>query len=373
MIHLLLHVVALTGTVLLLAKLLPGVRITSTRSAVVVALVFAIIGSLIGALIGGTLIILGILEGFAGYSLPDDLLSGTGLRIISAILLSVPVIGTWAHFAVFNGDYHGISDELLVAGVAGPDGERKTVPVAPGIPESLVQNVLVVDYEDPNCIDILRANADRLAAVIVEPVPSRRPDFQPREVIARVRELTAEKGIALIFDEMLTGFRLHPRGAQGYYGIDADIVAYGKILSGGLPMAAVAGKAEYLDAFDGGAWRFGDDSFPERRVTFFGGTFVRHPVSMAASIAVLDRLREEGPGLQEGISARAEELTDRLNGLFGRTGAPMRLSRAGSMLHLGFQDESPLCRLILSTLHHHGRESPGGYQSFCCRRPCRLQ
>ena len=99
----------------------------------------------------------------------------------------------------------------------------------------------------------------------------------------------------LIFDEMVTGFRLHPRGAQAWFGVHADLVTYGKLIGGGLPMALVAGKAAFMDAFDGGPWTFGDDSAPEANLTFFAGTFVKHPLALATSSAVLARLKEAGP------------------------------------------------------------------------------
>ncbi len=144
-----------------------------------------------------------------------------------------------------------------------------------------------------------------LAAVLVEPVQSRHPDLQPGEFLRELRKMTEKAGTALIFDEVITGFRVHPGGAQALFGIAADLATYGKVLGGGLPLGVVAGKRAFMDALDGGAWRFGDDSFPETGVTFFAGTFVRHPLAMAAA-----RGRAPSP---EG----------------GRTGAPGRAQREG--------------------------------------------
>ena len=107
-----------------------------------------------------------------------------------------------------------------------------------------------------------------------------------------------ESDTALIFDEVVTGFRCHPGGAQALFGVRADIATYGKVIGGGLPIGVVAGSAKYLDALDGGTWHYGDESVPEVGVTFFAGTFVRHPLALAAARAVLLRLKEEGPELQ---------------------------------------------------------------------------
>src|SRR5204862_5969408 len=133
---------------------------------------------------------------------------------------------------------------------------------------------------------------------------SRRPDLQPREFLHGLRALTAERDIALIFDEVITGFRCHPGGAQAHFGIKADIATYGKVVGGGLPIGAIAGRAEYMDAFDGGGWQFGDDSYPTAGVTFFAGTFVRHPLALAAAKAVLLHLKENGVALQNELAAR---------------------------------------------------------------------
>ena len=132
-------------------------------------------------------------------------------------------------------------------------------------------------------MDVIREHANELAAVIVEPVQSRRPDIQPREFLQALRAITKESGSAFILDEVITGFRSHPGGAQAWFGVRADIATYGKVVSGGMPIGVIAGRSEYMDSFDGGGWRFGDDSQPEAGVTFFAGTFVRHPLTMAAA------------------------------------------------------------------------------------------
>src|SRR6185437_12649312 len=102
------------------------------------------------------------------------------------------------------------------------------------------------------------------------------------EFLHSLRDLTRQLGVILIFDEVVTGFRCHPRGAQGWFGVDADIATYGKTLGGGMPIGVVAGKASHLDCVDGGQWQYGDDSFPEKEQTVVAGTFSKHPLAMAA-------------------------------------------------------------------------------------------
>ena len=113
-----------------------------------------------------------------------------------------------------------------------------------------------------------------------------------------------------MFDEVVTGFRCHPRGAQAVFGIDADLVTYGKVMGGGMPIGALAGRKKYMDALDGGAWQYGDDSGPEASVTFFAGTFVRHPLVLAAARAVLTELKARGRRCRR-ISDRRAELDGR--------------------------------------------------------------
>ena len=128
-----------------------------------------------------------------------------------------------------------------------------------------------------------RNDSRELAAVLVEPVQSRHPELQPREFLHELRTLTLESGMLLIFDEMITGFRIAPGGAQEWFGVRADVATYGKILGGGVPVAAVAGRRDILDGIDGGTWEYGDASFPAAEVTFFAGTFCCNPLAMASA------------------------------------------------------------------------------------------
>ncbi|WP_251054936.1 MupA/Atu3671 family FMN-dependent luciferase-like monooxygenase [Streptomyces sp. ISL-66] len=229
---------------------------------------------------------------------------------------------------MFRGSYHGHIDSVL--GRPGPDSGR-AVPVTRGIPDSAVAELLVLEYGSQEALETIEALGDTIAAVIVEPVQCRNPGLRPVEFLRTLRELTRRRGIVLLFDEMLTGLRPHPRGAQHHYGVVPDLATYGKALGSGFPIGAIAGRADILDGVDGGFWRYGDDSRPEVETTFFGGTYMQHPLSMAAAKAVLTHLTAEGPGLQERLNARTGAFADDLNAFFRDEEFPLELAHFGSM------------------------------------------
>ncbi|MFE6891461.1 MupA/Atu3671 family FMN-dependent luciferase-like monooxygenase [Streptomyces sp. NPDC057694] len=229
---------------------------------------------------------------------------------------------------MFRGSYHGHID--LVLGRPGPDGGR-AVPVSRGIPASAVADLLVLEYGSQEALDTIDALGDSIATVIVEPVQCRNPGLRPVEFLRSLRELTRRRGIVLLFDEMLTGLRPHPRGAQHHFGVVPDLATYGKALGSGFPVGAIAGRADLLDGVDGGFWRYGDDSGPGAETTFFGGTYLQHPLSMAAAKAVLTHLTAEGPALQERLNARTDALADDLNTFFRDEEFPLEMAHFGSM------------------------------------------
>lgn len=253
----------------------------------------------------------------------------------------------------FAGDYHGMFDEVLVKGFK-KDGMPQAVPAAPGIPREKAANVVVLEYGVPESLEWIRKNADDLAAVLVEPVQSRHPNLQPIEFLKELRTITQESDTCLIFDEVVTGFRVHPGGCQALFDIRADLATYGKVLAGGMPIGVLAGKAKYMDALDGGMWRFGDDSYPEVGVTFFAGTFVRHPLAMAACAAVLQHLKREGSALQERLSKRAEELVKRLNTLLEKNQVPTHIENFASIFYFSFPTDFRFGCLFYYSLREKG-------------------
>ncbi len=247
--------------------------------------------------------------------------SGTE-AVMTALRLARAATGR-GKIVLFAGSYHGHSDGVLAAATA--------MPSSAGVNDSAVSDVVVLEYGAAQSLDWIAAHAGELAAVLVEPVQSRNPDLQPREFLQRLRALTAQTGTVLVFDEVLTGFRVHPGGAQALFGVQADIAAYGKVIGGGLPIGVVAGRASLLDGIDGGAWDYGDASHPRANTVFFAGTFNKNHLGMAAACAVLRHLKAEGPALQEALNARTAELTRTLNGYFTAHGLPLHVARFGSL------------------------------------------
>ncbi|MEW5983050.1 MAG: amino acid adenylation domain-containing protein [Acidobacteriota bacterium] len=236
----------------------------------------------------------------------------------------------------FEGSYHGHFDGTLGAAGGGP-AEPHGVPMVSGVTPNLVADLVVLPYGEPASLEVIRARAPELAAVLVEPVQSRRPDFRPTEFLRELRQLTSELGIVLVFDEMITGFRIHQGGAQAWYGIRADLATYGKVVGGGMPIGVVAGSARVMDGIDGGYWEYGDASYPKAETTFFAGTFCKHPLAMAAARAVLTHLRTHGPDLQSRLNRRTDEFAATLNAFFADEALPIRIRHCGSMFRLVFQ------------------------------------
>jgi glutamate-1-semialdehyde aminotransferase len=249
--------------------------------------------------------------------------------VLAAIRVARTVTGR-SRIVLFAGAYHGTFDEVLVRGIQ-RRGEPHSLPIAPGIPAENVAQVTVLDYGTPEALDYIRTHATEMAAVLVEPVQSRHPAFQPVEFLRDVRRITADSGAALIFDEVVTGFRVHPGGVQALFGIRADLATYGKVVGGGMPIGILAGRSEYMDALDGGMWQYGDESYPERGVTFFAGTFVRHPLALSAVRAVLTHLKKNGPGLQAGLNEKTSNLARTLNDYFEQRAVPARIEHFGSI------------------------------------------
>lgn len=280
-------------------------------------------------------------------------LVNTGSESISAAIRVARTVTDKDRLIVFSGDYHGIIDEMLVKGIE-RNGRTVPVAIAPGIPQWAVDQVIVLDYDDPEVLQKIRAHADEVAGVIIEPVQPNNPHQQRGELFRQIRAICTELEMALIFDEMITGFRVAPGGAQEWFDVEADIVAYGKILSGGLPMAAVAGKRKYMDAFDGGAWNYGDASVPEVGVTFFGGTFVKHPLSLAAAYAALTEIKRQGPEMYKALNDKTARFAARLRDLFLETKVPLQVLSCASIVTIKLLQKNPLGKLFFFYLRMKG-------------------
>jgi amino acid adenylation domain-containing protein len=259
----------------------------------------------------------------------------TGSEAVMAAMRIARTVTGKSICVFFNKDYHGNFDEVLLrSAVVG--GKRRTSPAAPGVPQVLADNTIVLDYGSEEALRVIEERADEIAAILVEPVQSADPDFQPREFIHSLRELTHKHNIAMVIDEVISGFRAAPGGAQEYFGVRGDMATYGKVLGGGLPIGALAGKKQYMDALDGGTWHYEDSSSPEADMTFFAGTFVRHPLAMVAAHQILQRIKQEGANLQRQLSTRTEILAKEINQFFIEEGFPIRLARFTSLFRFMF-------------------------------------
>ncbi|MBW4027405.1 MAG: amino acid adenylation domain-containing protein [Acidobacteria bacterium] len=282
--------------------------------------------------------------------------------VIAAMRVARTVTGR-SKVVIFAGDYHGMFDEVLMKGFK-RGGEPQSVPAAPGIPREKAANMVVLEYGAQDSLDWISKNASELAAVIVEPVQSRHPDLQPIDFLRELRAITEASGTCFVFDEVVTGFRAHPGGCQALFNIRADLATYGKVLAGGMPIGVLAGKSQYMDALDGGMWQYGDDSYPEIGVTFFAGTFVRHPLTMAATKAMLQHLKAAGPQLQQGLTARTASLVNRLKQLLESNEVPAHIENFASVFYFSFSPDARFGSLFYYLLRAKGIHLLEGFPCF---------
>ncbi len=233
---------------------------------------------------------------------------------------------------IFEGSYHGNYDGVL----ARPHIEDEalgTLPIAPGITDSSVSDTVVLEYGAKESLEYIQLYAEEIAAVLIEPVQSRRPELQPKEFLKKLRAITLENKIIMIFDEIITGFRILPGGAQQWFEVEADLVTYGKVIGGGMPIGVIAGKAEFMDGIDGGYWSYADNSYPNNidKKTAFAGTFCQHPFAMSAVISVAKRLLNEGKQLQLSLNEKTEEIANRLNEFFLNKSIDIEVVHFGSL------------------------------------------
>jgi iturin family lipopeptide synthetase A len=234
---------------------------------------------------------------------------------------------------VFAGSYHGSSDATIA-------GLGMLLGVTPGA----IQDTIILEYGADASLQRIAELGDQLAAVIVEPVQSRQPWLQPAAFLTELRRITAEHGTALIFDEVMQGFRIHQGGCQAHFGVRADLATYGKIIGGGLPMGAIAGNARFMDRLDGGAWSASTEDSIDK--IWFSGTFTKNPLTMASAQAVVERLAQAGPALQQRLNQRAEALVDRLSIWIREHRMPVSIPRFGSMFRFVGQP-------LMTLLSHH--------------------
>jgi len=284
--------------------------------------------------------------------------SNTGTEAVMTAIRLARTATNRNKIALFSGSYHGHFDGTL-GKAQGENGTLDTVPMAPGILANLVKDILVLDYGNPQSLDIIKDHERELAAVLVEPVQTSNLSLQPKEFLQQLRQLTEEAGIALIFDEMVSGFRIHPGGAQAWFGIKADLATYGKVVGGGMPIGVIAGKAAYMDAIDGGMWNYGDASYPQVTKTFFAGTYCKHPLAMAAARAVLQHIKSHGSSLQQRLNQRTSHFAQQLNAYFEEEKLSLQIEYFGSVFgfttsgSLAISEDSALPNIVQILLYYN--------------------
>ncbi len=227
----------------------------------------------------------------------------------------------------FEGCYHGHADSLLVK--AGSGLLTFGNPSSGGVPADFAKHTIVLDYNDLEQVEaVFKARGDEVAAVIVEPVAGNMNLIKPREgFLEGLRALCTQYGAVLIFDEVMTGFRVGPQGVQGLYGITPDLTTLGKVIGGGMPVGAFGGRRDIMQAIA-----------PLGSV-YQAGTLSGSPVAVAAGLVSLRLIGETG--FYDGLSARARQLTEGLEAAAHDSGVAFRADALGGMFGLYFADTVP--------------------------------
>ncbi|MCX7760737.1 MAG: glutamate-1-semialdehyde 2,1-aminomutase [Hydrogenothermaceae bacterium] len=232
------------------------------------------------------------------------------------------------HIVKFDGCYHGHGDSLLVS--AGSGVATLGIPGTPGIPEELAKLTIVLPYNNIEAVEeTFKKYGEDIACVIIEPVAGNMGVVAPsKEYHQKLRQITRDYGALLIFDEVMTGFRLAYGGAQELYNIDPDITTFGKVIGGGLPVGAYGGKREIMEYVA-----------PVGPV-YQAGTLSGNPLAMAAGLAQLKLLKELNP-YQE-LDKKGKVLEDGIKEISKLTGKPITVNRVGSMITAFFTDKEVL-------------------------------
>ncbi len=227
----------------------------------------------------------------------------------------------------FEGCYHGHSDGLLVK--AGSGLLTFGNPSSGGVPADVAQHTLVLDYNDVGQLEsVFAEHGARIAAVIVEPVAGNMNLIAPqRAFLDAMRTLSTQHGAVLIFDEVMTGFRVGPQCAQGHYGITPDLTTLGKVIGGGMPVGAFGGKRDIME------------KVAPLGPVYQAGTLSGNPVAVAAGLATL--ALTEAPGFYDALAAKTRSLTDGLEAAAKRAGVAFRANAVGGMFGLYFADRVP--------------------------------
>ncbi len=261
-----------------------------------------------------------VVEAVPGIDMVRMVNSGTEATM-SAVRLARGYTGK-SMIVKFEGCYHGHSDAFLAA--AGSGLATFCIPGTPGVPADTVRHTLLAPYNDLDAVKALFEARPDIAAVIVEPVAGNMGLVLPKPgFLEGLRELTAAHGALLIFDEVITGFRLAYGGAQSVFGIDPDLTCLGKIIGGGLPVGAYGGKRHIMERIA----PCGD--------VYQAGTLSGNPLAMAAGLATLTKLKASN---YDALAERTKALAEEMAAILREKGAPVTLTRIASLFTLFFCD-----------------------------------
>lgn len=279
--------------------------------------------------------------------------SGTEAAM-SALRLARAATGR-QRFIKFEGCYHGHADSFLVK--AGSGAQTMGVPTSPGVPPSLAELTLNARFNDLDSVQALfEQYPDEIACVAVEPVAGNMNCIPPRPgFLQGLRELCDRYGAALLFDEVMTGFRVALGGAQALYDVQPDLSCFGKVIGAGMPVGAFGGKAEYMQLIA-----------PEGPV-YQAGTLSGNPVAMAAGLANLELIQQ--PGFYETLSQRAQALVEGIQQAADEANVPMALVAVGGMFGLFFTElervdhfeQAAACNIERFKRFFHGMLDAGVY------------
>ncbi|GAB6153528.1 glutamate-1-semialdehyde 2,1-aminomutase [Desulfosporosinus burensis] len=263
-----------------------------------------------------------VLRAFPSMEMVRMVNSGTEATM-SALRLARGVTGR-TKIVKFEGCYHGHSDQLLIK--AGSGALTFGVPTSPGVPAQTAATTISARFNDLQGLkDIFQSEGEEIAAVILEPVTGNMGVVLPEEgFLQGVRQLTKEHGALLIFDEVMTGFRVSYGGAQAYFGIDPDLTCLGKVIGGGLPVGAYGGKRRFMEQIS-----------PSGPI-YQAGTLSGNPLAMNAGLATLRLLQQ--PGTYEALTSKTTRLAEGLKQLAQEAGLPLWVNTIGAMFSPFFTD-----------------------------------
>ena len=252
--------------------------------------------------------------------------SGTEATM-SALRLARGITGR-SRFIKFEGCYHGHGDSFLVA--AGSGAATHGHPSSPGVPEATANLTLVAPFNDLAAVEsVMTAHGDDVAAIFVEPIAGNMGCVPPVPgFLEGLRALCDKHGAMLVFDEVMTGFRVSPNCAQGLLGVKPDLTTLGKIVGGGMPMGVVCGPRELME------------NFSPTGAVYQAGTLSGNPLSVAAGIALLTKLREDSSSIYSTLDQRGQQLHESWKSALDSQQIPHSWHRVGSMFGLFFTDKT---------------------------------